>query len=65
MDRERLNLTVGPPVFAVTVSPKDRAILAGWGRATSLKNVLWHSTYCFRLGWPPFAHTEGFVTDDE
>ena len=52
-------------MFAVTVSRRDRAILAGWGAATSLKNVLWHNIYCLRLGWPPFAHFKGFSADGE
>lgn len=58
-----LHLSVGPPVFAITVSGEDRCILISSGRLTLLDNVTWYNTWCFRWGWPPIAHEKGFYTD--
>lgn len=62
-DPRMLHLTVGPPVFAITVSREDRCILISSGRLSSLANVTWCNTWCFRLGWPPIIHEKGFYTD--
>lgn len=59
-----LRLTVGPPVFTITASREDRCILISWERLTSLDNVTWCNTWCFRWGWPPIAHFRGFYTDE-
>ena len=62
---KKVELKIGPPVFRITPSWKDKAVILGWAAETELVNVIWHRIFVLRLGWPPFRHITTFLPENE
>ncbi len=60
---EKIKLKIGPPVFSITPSWKDKAIILGWAAKTDLANVIWHRIVVLKLGWPPFRRITTFLPE--